>query len=302
MRIEVPGSTSNLGSGFDSIGLAVQKYLRLEVTQSDRWHFEQISANLSGMPADKRNLIYQTAAAVAKEAGGFLPASRVKVNSELPLARGLGSSAAAIVAGIELANQLLALSLTNEEKFAFATRFENHGDNVAASIFGGLVVTANVNENPRVLKANVPDVDLVFIVPSYELKTENARSILPEILPFKKAVMASGVANLLITAMIQNNWALAGELMSEDIFHQPYRAPLIPNLPLAERTAKEAGAFGLALSGAGPSLIAIAPSGKGREIATAFKSQFPGEEVLVTRPAAQGAGAQKKNPITKQAL
>lgn len=302
IRIQVPGSTSNLGCGFDSIGLAVERYLYLEVTESDHWLFEQHSANLKGMPEGKKNLIYQTCSAVARQSGKRLPECRVKAHSEIPLARGLGSSAAAIVAGIEMADQLLQLSLAKDEKFALACQFEEHGDNVAASVFGGLVVTGKAKGKPMALKANVPDLDLVLTVPEYELKTEDARSVLPETLPFRKAAAGSGTANLMVTAIMKNNWNLAGELMSEDIFHQPYRASLVPDLSKAEKSGREAGAYGLALSGAGPALIAFAPSGTGERIAAKMKDEFPKADVFVTRPAARGCFSHKKNPFTKQAL
>ncbi|HET7580381.1 MAG TPA: homoserine kinase, partial [Bacillales bacterium] len=255
-----------------------------------------------GLPADKRNLIYETAEFVASEAGCSLPNCRVEVKSELPLARGLGSSAATIVAGIELADRLLDLELTKDEKFQLACRRESHCDNLAASVYGGLVVTSKHNGENRSLAAGMPDIDMVVIVPAYELKTSEARNILPKSMPFETAVAGSGIANMMLAAILQGDWVLAGELMAEDVFHQPYRAALIPNLAVAAKEARIAGAYGAALSGAGPTLIAFTPAGSGNRVANQLGKHFPDDDVLVVRPDSGGATSNVKVPFIEQAL
>lgn len=300
--VKVPGSTSNLGAGFDSLGLAVDRYLTLTAWESSEWHFEQKSLCLTGLPEGKSNLIYQTAAFVAAEVNRPLPGCHVEVSSELPLARGLGSSAAAIVAGIELADRLLDLGWSKQEKFHFACRLENHSDNVAASLFGGLVVTSQFKDQKRFLKACVPSVEMVIIVPPYELKTSEARQVLPRELPFETAVAGSGIANVMLTAILQNNWELAGELMEEDVFHQPYRAPLVPDLEQKVLQAKKAGAYGAALSGAGPAVAAFASAGSSRHVAARLSEKFSDHEVFIVRPSAAGACSQKKIPFEERAL
>ncbi|HEU5139419.1 MAG TPA: homoserine kinase, partial [Bacillales bacterium] len=297
ISVQVPGSTSNLGAGFDSIGLAVDRYLELEVCESEDWHFEFKSPGLDGLPVDKRNLIYETAAFVASEAGASLPGCRVEVKSELPLARGLGSSAATIVAGIELADRLLELGLTKNEKFQLACMRENHCDNLAASVYGGLVVTSKHNGENRSLTAGIPAIEMVVIVPDHELKTTEARNILPKTMAFETAVAGSGVANMMVTAILQKNWDLAGELMTEDVFHQPYRAALVPNLAVAIKEARKAGAYGAALSGAGPTLIAFTPDGSGNRVATQLGKHFPDDNVMVVRPDSSGVTSQVKLPL-----
>lgn len=300
--VKVPGSTSNLGAGFDSVGLAVDRYLELIAWESREWRFEQKSLCLTGLPAGKNNLIYEASALVAAQTGHFLPNCYVEVSSELPLARGLGSSAAAIVAGIELADQLLDLKLAEEEKFDFACQLENHSDNLAASLFGGLVVTSQFNGRNRFMKAGVPKVEMVVIVPAYELKTSAAREVLPEMLSFETAVAGSGIANVMLTAILQNNWKLAGELMDEDVFHQPYRSALVPDLEKKMTEARNAGAYGAALSGAGPAVIAFTSTGSGHHVAARLADQFADNEVFIVRPAPEGVFSQKKIPFTERAL
>lgn len=216
-----------------------------------------------------------------------------------PLARGLGSSAAAIVAGIELTDVLLDLKLSPEEKLDFACTYENHCDNVAASVFGGLVVTVRDGENVRCLPAGVPDIDLVAMVPPYELQTTDTRNVLPKSLPFETAVASSGVANMTVAAILQNNWALAGELMAQDAFHQPYRARLVTGFKEKVEAAKAAGAYGTALSGAGPTLLAFVPKGEGKRIAGKLAEELTEEDVYTFRPDANGVTSQIKTPSTQ---
>ncbi|NEU30073.1 homoserine kinase [bacterium LRH843] len=292
--ITVPGSSANLGPGFDSVGIAVNRYLVLEVVQADEWLFHSPSKELEGIPSGEDNLVCEVAKHVAKELGHVLPPCEVKMTSDIPLARGLGSSAAAIVAGIELANQLLGEPLSVEEKIRFATLREGHPDNVAASVYGGLIIGTHTEESTQVIYGGVPELDLVLLVPSEELMTKKAREVLPERLPFHKAVRGSSVANVLIAALLQNNWKVAGEMMSEDVFHQPYRLELVPHLNEVIQAAKEETvAYGAALSGAGPTILCIAPPRKGVEVQEKLQRKFPSLQVEVLQPASEGVTVQK---------
>ena len=263
LKIVVPASTANLGPGFDSIGLAVARYLTLEVTLSDEWSFMPCSSEVASIPRGTDNLIFQVADMVAKRYDKTLPACAVDVYSEIPLARGLGSSAAAIVAGIELANALADLSLTMEEKARIASSFEGHPDNVCASLYGGLVIGSHRREETNAVHINDIELDLVVVIPDYQLKTKASRSVLPDYFSRTDAVAASSVANVLVAALLTKNWDLAGKMMDEDLFHQPYRKALIPELNTVHAFAKEYGAFGVALSGAGPTVICFTEPGKG---------------------------------------
>jgi homoserine kinase len=266
LKIVVPASTANLGPGFDSIGLAVSRYLTLEVTLSDDWCFVPRSGEVADIPTGTENLIFQVADKLAKEYEREMPCCLVNVYSDIPLARGLGSSAAAIIAGIELANELMNLSLPIEEKARFASCFEGHPDNVGASLYGGLVIGSHRKEETNIVHINDFELDLVVIIPDYELKTTAARDVLPNYFALMDAVEASSVSNVLVAALLTKNWHLAGKMMDCDLFHQPYRKAIIPELQTVQAVAKEYGAFGVALSGAGPTVICFAESGKGSEL------------------------------------
>ncbi|WP_191560280.1 homoserine kinase [Metabacillus idriensis] len=289
LKIKVPGSTANLGPGFDSVGLAVNRYLELSVTPSKKWTFVPLSHEMRGIPRNEENLIYQVAKRVASSYESSLPACTVEVWSDIPMARGLGSSAAAIVAGVELANELCSLQLSMKEKLHLASIIEGHPDNAGASLYGGLVVGLHQEQETELVAVHEVDVDLVVVVPPYELYTKDARDVLPGYLEYSGAVEASAVSNVLVAAVLQNNWALAGKMMQKDLFHQPYRGTLIKELSKVTEAAMVAGAYGAALSGAGPTVIAFAARGKGKTLAKLLKSQFPKCEVEELLPVLEGS-------------
>ncbi|MDE8565357.1 homoserine kinase [Anoxybacillus rupiensis] len=266
LKIVVPASTANLGPGFDSLGLAVSRYLELEVHKGDEWRFIPQTAEVQTIPQGTENLIFQVAERLARQYGRALPPCVVKVSSDIPFTRGLGSSAAAVVAGIELANELADLSLTIEEKIRLAATYEGHPDNVGASLYGGLVIGSHRNEETTIVHLSDIDLDLVAVIPSYELETKKARSVLPQSFTRAEAVEASAISNVLVAALLMKNWELAGKMMECDLFHQPYRQELIPELPLVLPLAKEYGAFGVALSGAGPTILCFVEPGKGAHV------------------------------------
>ncbi|MCM3491558.1 homoserine kinase [Alkalihalophilus marmarensis] len=287
--ITVPGSTANLGPGFDSVGLAVDRYLTLVAKPADAWSFYSESPDLKGVPADEENLIYKVAKHVADTYGYMLTPCEVEMTSDIPLTRGLGSSAAAIVAGIELANQQMNNILSPEEKVRLSSLWEGHPDNVAASVYGGLVIGTHTEDATHVLYGGVPEVDLVVVIPKHELLTKKARGVLPESLPYKKAVRGSGVANVLVAALLQGNFSLAGEMMSADIFHHPYRGELVPHLQdVIDVVREDTDAYGAALSGAGPTIFCLAPLHSGETVKEVLSKRFPDFEIDVLAPAKRG--------------
>lgn len=277
-KLKIPASSANMGAGFDSIGLAVQRYLTLDVEPSDAWEFVHQSPSdaLPTYTVATDHFIYKVAVHIADKYNQKLSPCKVTMASEIPLARGLGSSAAAVVAGIELTNQICSLNLTNEQKLHEATLLEGHPDNVAPSIFGGCIVS-NVSEADQIhhIKIDSMNVDLVIAIPSVELKTEKARQVLPEEIPFQRAVKASSVGNLMIAAFLQEDYALAGKMMERDLLHEPYRARLIPNYKMIRTTARNNGAYGTVISGSGPTMISFVPKGKGTKIANILSEQLP---------------------------
>lgn len=287
--IKVPGSSANLGPGFDSIGLAVNRYLILKVQQSDAWEFTSSSPGLEDVPSGEDNLICEVALHVAKELGYHLPPCKVHMDSDIPLARGLGSSASAIVAGVELANQLVGEPLTTDEKVRYAALWEGHPDNVAASVYGGLVIGTHTEDSTETIYGGVPEVDLVLLVPSEELKTKKARGVLPEELSYKDAVRASSVSNVLVAALLQGDFKLAGKMMTEDLFHHPYRLALVPHMKdVLETVTGRTIAYGAALSGAGPTMLCLTPVNCGEQLKAELQQIFPTLEIQVMKPAVAG--------------
>ncbi|MCZ0756334.1 homoserine kinase [Anoxybacillus sp. J5B_2022] len=275
LKIVVPASTANLGPGFDSLGLAVSRYLVLEVRRAEQWVFTPCSPEVRTIPNGTDNLIFQVADRVAKTYGRTLPPCAVDVYSDIPFTRGLGSSAAAVVAGIELANELAGLSLTIEEKARLASCYEGHPDNVGASLYGGLVIGCHRQEETTIIHVPNIELDLVAVIPSYELETKKARGVLPDSFSREIAVEASAVSNVLVAALLTKNWRLAGKMMDGDVLHQPYRKSLIPELTNVQALAKEYGAFGVALSGAGPTVLCFAEQGKGEWLKEKLTPHFP---------------------------
>lgn len=272
--ITVPASTANLGPGFDSVGLALNRYLHLEVKQADDWSFVFEGPNLTGISPGKDNLIYEIANQVAMKFGKTLPPCHVKMISEIPLGKGMGSSAAAIVAAIELANQMAELGLSEEDKVRESSLIEGHPDNAAASVCGGLVIGTHSEQETFVIKEDVGLVDIIMMVPSQQLLTKKSRGVLPSSMSYSNAVLASSVSNVLVAALLTKNWSLAGEMMVRDLFHQPHRMGLVPGLEKIVSTIKEYGAYGAALSGAGPTLIVFAPKGKGSQVIDLLQDNF----------------------------
>lgn len=276
--IKVPGSTANLGPGFDSVGLALNLYLTLEIEKANKWEVIPQSEQLNAIPKDETNLILQVAIEIANKFNKQLPGCRVKVNSDIPLARGLGSSAAAIVAGIELANSLCELHLTKQEKLELASRMEGHPDNVGASLFGGLVIGCQLSSEVSVEAYYHLELDAVAVIPKAELFTAESRSVLPKELSYQVAVQAGAIGNLLIAALLSSNYPLAGKMMQADLYHHPYRKKLVPHIAIIEEKAPTFGAFGVALSGAGPTVLCLTEIGKGLVVADGLSKILPDME------------------------
>ncbi|WP_407272541.1 homoserine kinase [Radiobacillus sp. PE A8.2] len=272
--IRVPSSTANIGAGFDSIGVALNLYLELTVTPSDRWEFISVSDCLNEIPTDETNFVYQIAKQTASKYGNkTLPSCRVEVKSEIPLARGLGSSSTATIAGIELANVLLELNMTEKDKLEIAAEIEGHPDNVAPCLMGGCVI-GHYDGEVDWIKVPVSGVTFVAIIPEFELKTKDARAALPESFSFGRSVHASSVANVSVAAICAQNWSLLGKMMKKDLFHQPYRKELIPHYDEIA-TFVEDKAYGTFLSGAGPTMIAIVDDQVVDAEIPRWKKQFP---------------------------
>ena len=250
MKIIVPATSANVGPGFDSVGIAVSKYLTIEVLEpADAWLIEHDLG--AGIPTDEKNLLLSTALSISTD----MQPHRIKMTSEVPLARGLGSSSSVIVAGIELANQLGKLSLSDEDKLEIATKIEGHPDNVAPAIFGNLVVASYVDQQTNHLVLPFPECALVAFVPNYELKTSDSRNVLPSEWTYKEAVAASSIANVAIAALAKGDLRVAGKAIEADRFHERYRQQLVTEFPQVKEVAHQHDAYATYLSGAGPTIM-----------------------------------------------
>ena len=250
MKIIVPATSANVGPGFDSVGIAVTRYLTIEVLEpADAWFIEHDFG--AGIPTDEKNLLLSTALSISTD----MQPHRIKMTSEVPLARGLGSSSSVIVAGIELANQLANLQLSDAEKLRIATEIEGHPDNVAPAIFGNMVIASYIGEDVQYVTADFPSCDLVAFVPSYQLKTSDSRNVLPKEWSYKEAVAASSVANVAIAALLKGDLETAGRSIELDHFHERYRQSLVKEFPQVKEVAHQHDAYATYLSGAGPTIM-----------------------------------------------
>ena len=250
MKIIVPATSANVGPGFDSVGIAVTRYLTIEVLEpADAWLIEHDLG--AGIPTDEKNLLLSTALSIVPA----IQPHHIKMTSEVPLARGLGSSSSVIVAGIELANQLANLQLSDAEKLRIATEIEGHPDNVAPAIFGNMVMASYIGEDVQYVTADFPSCDLVAFVPSYQLKTSDSRNVLPKEWSYKEAVAASSVANVAIAALLKGDLVTAGRSIELDHFHERYRQSLVKEFPQVKEVAHQHDAYATYLSGAGPTIM-----------------------------------------------
>lgn len=295
-QITVPGSTANLGPGFDSIGLSLSLYLNLTVSISDEWEILHLSDILPKDVVVEEHLIYNVAKTIANRYNKDLPPCRIEMTSELPFARGIGSSAAAIVAGIELANVVCDLNLSNQDKLNLSSNWEGHPDNATASVLGGLTISS-MQEDGHVDTIHVNDLDVSFVlfIPNTELKTSEARKVLPDQFDRGYAVRGSANANMLAASLVLRDCQLIGKYMEADLFHEPFRAKLIPHFHEIRKIAKKNGAYGTALSGAGPTVISMVPKSIGETFINKMKGIFPNHNIVLTEPDQKGVTVNEVN-------
>ena len=268
MKIIVPATSANVGPGFDSVGVAVTKYLEIQVCEErEEWMIEHQLGKW--IPRDERNLLLKIALQIVPD----LQPRRLKMISDIPLARGLGSSSSVIVAGIELANQLGNLKLTDHDKLQLATKIEGHPDNVAPAIYGNLVIASSVEGQVSAVVAPFPDCAFLAYIPNYELRTRDSRGVLPKKLSYKEAVAASSIANVAIAALLTGDMVKAGQAIESDLFHERYRQDLVREFATIKKVAKRNGAYATYLSGAGPTVMVLADPDKMPKIKAELEKQ-----------------------------
>ena len=287
-RIRVPASTSNLGPGFDCLGLALAIYntftlqahddVAVDVTYSG-WTPE----NGQVVNGGKNNMVWRAACEVARVAGRKLKGMRIAMELCAPLERGLGSSATAIIAGAVGANVLLGSPLSDDELLKHIVGFEGHPDNITASFYGGLTVSMLHRRTPYVARHKVSsDIRAVLAIPGYPLSTEKARAALPAEVQLTDAVHNLTRVPFVIHALKTGDLKCLAIAM-EDKIHEPYRLALIRNSRAIRKAALSAGAAGVAISGAGPSLVAIATDKEAPAVAEAMNRQMKKGMVQIAR-------------------
>ncbi|HKM39102.1 MAG TPA: homoserine kinase [bacterium] len=295
IRLQVPASTANLGPGYDALALAVSVYNYIEVEPQPQGTPLEIVIEGEGrgeLPQDESNLVFRAFKSAFQFIGMAVPDVRLKVVNKIPLARGLGSSAAAIVGGLLAAQQLLEEPLSQEQILELALQLEGHPDNISAALLGGLVIACRGNDKMHYTKIGFPkSLKLVLAVPDFQISTQEARKILPATLTREQAVFNLSRTALLTASFLTDDLTLLS-LALEDKIHQPYRASLVPGLPTVFEAAKEAGALGVALSGAGPTVTAFAHHNLAaiqKAMEQAFKQHGVTAHTVITTPSLQGA-------------
>ena len=253
--VRVPASSANIGPGFDALGLALGIYLECRFRPAARLLIESTGRDCELIPPGENNLIWQTALAVAKKMRMKLPPIELHIHNEIPIGKGLGSSAAALTAGVVIADVLLGLKWKPLRILDEAARLEGHPDNVAACTLGSIVASAiDSGGVARAVRIELPArFGVAIVVPDFVLLTAEARAVLPDSYSKADAIFNVQRAALLIAAFATGT-TTAFPAALEDRFHQPYRIPLVPGLEEVLKL-RAPGLLGCALSGAGPSIL-----------------------------------------------
>lgn len=257
VKVKVPGTTANCGPGFDVMGIACSIYNELELTLLEEkiLKIEIYGDGAENIPKDERNMVWRCIKEMVDKSGAGYKGAHIKMTNNVPLSRGLGSSATAIVAGLVAANTCLNNKYSIQEIFEMATAIEGHPDNVAPALFGGITVSAFLHGSLKYVSflPNFP-LKIVAAIPDFYLPTKKARAVLKHQISLKDAIFNIGHIAMIIAALSQGKTdVLKGAF--EDRLHQPYRADLIPGMYDVFEAADKNGALGTVLSGAGPTLI-----------------------------------------------
>ncbi len=293
VTVRVPASSANLGPGFDCLGLALDMWNEITVQIDGSGYAVQIEGEGADyLPHNSRNLILCAMERVYKENGLRLPSAiRLECKNAIPIRSGLGSSASAVAAGLLAASHLLDIAPTIQELIKMAVEFEGHADNVAACLLGGLVIVTPDANNWIVEKVPIQPIKTVIVLPENNLSTREARAVLPDTISLRDAAANLSRVALLVHALRENRMDLLSTAMRDNL-HQPKRLKLIHGAEEAIEAAYEAGAFGAALSGAGPGLIAFGDDNLnaiGKAMKKAFIDARIESRIFQTQTIMQGA-------------
>lgn len=269
--VKAPASSANIGPGFDALGIALDLWNEADVEGA-----VETTVTLDGpdgpMLVDHENLVLVAMEELAREHERVLPPLALTLRAHVPVARGLGSSAAAIVIGLIAANEVLELGQSSDQLYQVALRMEGHGDNVGAAIYGGAVLAApGLDGVIRLRGERSYPLDAVVFIPDETSMTHQARAALPREIPMQDAAFNLAAASSLSVGLLTGNLDAISAGM-QDRLHEPYRAKLFPHLEPLKAAAREAGALGGCLSGAGPTVLALVTPHAIDRVADAMRS------------------------------
>ena len=285
VRVRVPATSANLGPGFDALGVACTLYNEMTLTlmHEPGLHITARGEGAAYIPSDERNIVWKSIRYLLQRAdrADEFQGAKIRMSNRIPLSRGLGSSATAIVAGLTAANAVVGSPFNRDDLLQFATDIEGHPDNVAPAIYGGFTVNTVTNGHVECFSF-LPRIVMRFVVmvPDFYLSTKSAREVLPAEVPMKDAVFNVSHAAMMVAALARGSEKHLGNSF-EDALHQNYRASLIPGMFDVFAAAKKAGAYGAVLSGAGPCLIAFVPAHRKctEDVAAAMQESFRAHNV-----------------------
>lgn len=296
IRVKVPATTANMGPGYDVLGMALSQYSTFQCQEDDK-----ISLSIKGLESEKlvnqdheANLVVRSMNHLFKYVDKYPKGYKLEIINDIPLARGMGSSASAIVGGLLIANYLVGADLNQDEILKLATQIEGHPDNVAPALMGNIVLSTKASGDQVIYHSIKPfdDLTCVLFIPDYEVSTSMSRSVLPQSISMADAVHTSGHLSLMLAGFMTGNKNLIGQTMV-DRLHEPYRKSLIKNFDDFKASALEAGAFAFSLSGSGSTIIAYCDHDSAPHVKRAFeevsqKYSISGTSKIIA-PCSQGA-------------
>ena len=298
VRVKAPATTANMGPGYDCLGMALDVWntIEIEVLDSGEPVVEVTGEGAGELGTGQDNLVYRSMEFLFQDAEQEMPLVRIRCDNAIPLARGMGSSAAAIAGGLVAANAICSQDYTPNDLLEMAATIEGHPDNVAAAVLGGmqLVISDKTEEGSRLYTVPInvpPGLHAVVFVPQVRITTEDARAVLPEKVTMADAVHNMGRVGLLVASMATNHPEYLA-IATQDLLHQPYRQPLFPAMKVIFKAALDAGALGVFLSGSGSTVLALT---QGREMTVAYEMAEAARQasvegsVSVTQPTVRGA-------------
>lgn len=274
VNVKVPATTANLGPGYDCLALSLDIWNEIEFSISG----STLTIKIEGegaelLPRDSTNLIFKCMESIAKQTSTVLPQGlHIKCNNNIPVSSGLGSSAAAVIAGLLGAKALLGLPISDQDLLKLALAHEGHSDNVSACLLGGLVLSTLSDNVLCTKKISIKPLHAVIALPDIKISTHHARSVIPGSIALKDGVFNLARIGLLVTSLQEGNYDCL-KIAMQDRLHQPFRYGLIPGAEEAISAALDAGAFGAAISGAGPSVIAFVEK-EDQEVSKLFVQAF----------------------------